>query len=401
MQIDFSAGELDLLFPAYIKTDRRGVILSCGSSYSRHLPKSLRGTLLLEEFKATRPAGAESIEQLRNANGTIILEHRKLAGLKLRGVLFARRGAHYLLVGHVPNVAAAEQSVKYRYADFSPCDGSQDVFLAAQMRKGLLEDAHALAEQLRHEKIAAEAANIAKSSFLACMSHEIRTPLNGILGMADVLSKTSMTDNQAEMLQVISDFGKSLLQILNDILDLARIDSGRFEIAHADFDMVDLTRGIETVYRLKCNEKNVRFALTVDPAMERRLYQGDVLRIRQVLNNLVSNAVKFTESGSVTVAISESAEKSASGLALNFKVKDTGIGIDAVTLNRLFSPFVQADASITRRFGGTGLGLSISKRLCELMGGKVCVESVAGEGSTFAFSIPVSTEAALFSSAIA
>lgn len=388
MQLDLSRRELDLLYPAYIRTDRRGVIDACGASFERHLPQTLQGAMFLETFRVLRPAEAVSFRQLRAHDGVILIEHRAIPGLKLRGVRIARRNAVYFLLGHLPNVAEGGQAVKYRYTDFSPCDGSQDAFLAAQVRKGLLEDAHALAEQLRHEKVAAEAANTAKSNFIACMSHEIRTPLNGVLGMAEVLSKTPLSDNQAHMVKVIDSCGETLLQILNDILDLAKADAGRMEIVNEEFSIATLLKGLDTVYDLKCREKGIGFSIDADVAMTAPAYVGDVRRIRQVLNNLLSNAVKFTEAGAVTLSI-DCVCDAAGQSRLVFRVDDTGIGIDAATRTRLFEPFVQADPSISRRFGGTGLGLSISRSLCDLMHGDIDVESAPGEGSTFRFSIPV------------
>ena len=242
--------------------------------------------------------------------------------------------------------------------------------------------ARKLSEQsLREAKDEAEAANVAKSAFLATMSHEIRTPLNGVLGMAQAMAADGLSDMQRNRLDVIRQSGESLLAILNDMLDISKIEAGKVELEEIEFDLDEIARGAHATFTALANKKGLSFNLDVSVA--RGLYLGDPTRIRQVLYNLISNALKFTESGEIRVhAVHD-------GHALTLSVSDTGIGMSPAARESLFVKFSQADASTTRRFGGTGLGLAICKQLAELMGGEICVTSAEGEGSTFVFRIPL------------
>jgi signal transduction histidine kinase len=230
------------------------------------------------------------------------------------------------------------------------------------------------------EQAAAEA-NAAKSRFLATMSHEIRTPLNGVLGMAQAMGADRLSDVQRDRLGVIRASGESLLAILNDILDLSKIEAGKLELEEIEFDVGELARGAHSAFTALANKKGLSFCLDVDPARGR--YRGDPTRIRQILYNLISNALKFTERGEIRVH----AERTADGLL--FSVTDTGIGISSEGMARLFSSFGQVDASTTRKYGGTGLGLSICQQLARLMGGSIEVHSTEGEGSTFTVRLPL------------
>jgi len=242
-----------------------------------------------------------------------------------------------------------------------------------------LKRVHAVAQTAR---AAAEAANHAKSQFLANMSHEIRTPLNGVLGMAQAMENDSLTDLQRERLDVVRRSGDMLLAILNDILDLSKIEAGKLKLEAAPFDLDELARGAHATFTALANKKGLSFNLTVE-AGAAGAYLGDSTRVRQILYNLVANALKFTETGEVRVNLF--------GLPRGFgmKVEDTGIGIEADRMTHLFQKFEQADASTTRRFGGTGLGLSICRDLAHLMGGAITVESRVGQGSVFTVTLPL------------
>jgi signal transduction histidine kinase/AmiR/NasT family two-component response regulator len=228
---------------------------------------------------------------------------------------------------------------------------------------------------------AAEAANEAKSSFLATMSHEIRTPLNGVLGMAQAMAADSLSPLQRERLDIIDQSGKALLAILNDILDLSKIEAGRLELEEIEFDLGEVARGAHSAFTALANKKGLSFALDIERA--RGVYVGDPTRIRQILYNLISNGLKFTEHGEIRVTASQ-----ADGELL-VTVADTGIGIPPEALAKLFGKFAQVDASTTRRFGGTGLGLAICQQLSLLMGGSITVTSDVGVGSTFTVTLPL------------
>jgi two-component system, sensor histidine kinase len=242
-----------------------------------------------------------------------------------------------------------------------------------------LMDAKALAQE---REAAAETASRAKSEFLATMSHEIRTPLNGILGMAQALQADKLPAAQAERVRVIRGCGETLLVILNDVLDLARIEAGQLRIEHEAFDMEHVTRGAVATFAPLAAKKGLTFRFEIAEAAK-GTYQGDPVRLRQILYNLASNAVKFTGHGAVAVGVSYEAG------ALTLEVADSGAGIAPDKLERIFDKFVQGDASMTRRAGGTGLGLAICRQLADLMGGAIEVTSAPAKGSIFTVRLPI------------
>ena len=253
--------------------------------------------------------------------------------------------------------------------------------------KALLESQKAL-EKAKEEAVAATRA---KSEFLACMSHDIRTPMNAIIGMTDVLAETELKDEQLHYLRILRASGEALLSLINDILDFSKIEAGQLHLETIPFSIRELVEDTALIGGVRAKEKHLELKIAVDPDVPARVL-GDPTRMRQILINLIGNAIKFTEKGAVSIKVRRDAALESK--ALLFSVTDTGIGIPPEKQSMLFQKFMQVDSSTTRKYGGTGLGLAICRQLVEMMGGRIWVESLPGQGSTFIFSVLAEVETA-------
>jgi len=251
-----------------------------------------------------------------------------------------------------------------------------------------------LSDKVQAARKVADASNMAKDRFLASMSHEIRTPLNAIIGFAGVLSNSQLDDEQHDHLHYLQDAAENLLVLLNDILDLAKIDAEKLELTESRIELSGLLEGTRLLWSAGNKQSVLNFVIEIDPQVPCVIY-ADKTRLRQVLFNLVSNALKFTERGEVNIRVTATGEGPPEAPCLKFEVSDTGIGIAEEHLDALFDRFTQADSSITRNYGGTGLGLSICQQLVALMGGDIGVKSAAGLGSTFWFTLHCRAEMAM------
>ncbi len=307
-------------------------------------------------------------------------------------------------ISHAPSLAAAgiplaatylalpvQMDLDPRYSSATAIEATIGfLFLAAYMASALAESARK-ERTLREALDEAKAATLAKSRFLAVMSHEIRTPMNGVIGMMDLVVNGELTEEQRECAEAARSSANDLIMILDDLLNLSKIEAGRLELEELPVSPREIVAGATQLYAAKANEKNLHLATTIEPGVPEWI-AADPTRLRQILSNLISNAIKFTKSGSVEIILGHQGGPSNGDLTI--MVADTGIGVSEGQRARLFEPFSQADVSTTRLYGGTGLGLAICRQLVESMGGRIGVTSQTGVGSRFWFTIPVRTVSA-------
>ena len=373
-QFQFSADQLENLFPCYILTDPELVLRSVGRSLRKLLPDAVAGVPLVDCFKIERPrSGFDPVVAARRSSA---LQFKSMDGrVNLVGSVLEVPQGYLFCMAHSAMTAQKWGDLDLSASDFSSADQSMAIGTSMGLQSVLMSEMKDLATNLARARDEALAANCAKSTFLSVMSHEIRTPLNGVLGMVHVLLKDAPTEQQRSRLEIVRESGDALLAILNDLLDISRIEAGKMTLEAIEFDIREVLSGAYAAFTAIANKSGLSFILDIEPAAG--IYLGDPTRVRQVAYNFLSNALKFTQEGRVVL----SARRVDEGLEIS--VLDTGIGIASDRLEGVFDPFVQADVSVNRHYGGTGLGLGISRDLAKLMGGSIRVESELGKGSTF------------------
>ncbi|HET7792085.1 MAG TPA: ATP-binding protein [Rhizobacter sp.] len=374
-------------FPFHLVLDQQLCLLQWGATLQRVIPALREGAPLSQHFSITRPMLATlDFATLRQHERSLFVLQDRSGRLCLRGELVAQDGHLFFLGSPWVSKLASLSDLGLSLNDFAVHDPVLDLLFLLQTKDKALADAQQLAQRLREQKDSlraatlatevAEQANRTKSEFLAVMSHEIRTPLNGVLGMLAHLQGGELSAEQRECAQTAAKCGSALLGIINDILDFSKVEAGKLELECIDFDLRELMGELAQSFRYQAESRGLSLQVAVDDEVPEAL-QGDPGRLRQILANYLTNAIKFTTTGGITLRVRQD------GATQAFEVEDTGIGIARAQHAAVFEMFTQADVSTTRRYSGTGLGLAICKKLAQLMGGTVGLRSEPGRGSTF------------------
>lgn len=384
----FKLETLMKMFPFSFITDLRGRLLCVGPSLTKIYPE-LKVRRKISEFYDFSLASEFSFQDVKKHLNKMIELNHPGGNHKLMGQIVMSKDEKrcIFVVNLLINDVTKLKNLNLTFNDFAIQDQVFDFLMLLQAHQTAIKEADVINRKLAEAKNVAIKASLLKSQFLANMSHELRTPMNGVLGMADLLSSTSLDLEQKEYLQSIVTSGENMLALINDILDLSKIEAGHIDLKRTVFNVNQVVEDVLQVLRASATKKNLSIVSKINVPQGMECY-GDPARIRQVLLNLIGNSIKFTVQGHIELMIDIQKNEEKKNW-MHFKVSDTGIGMDKETLGRIFKPFVQGDSSTTKAFGGTGLGLSICKKLVEAMGGDIGVSSELGRGSEFSFHIAV------------
>lgn len=388
MKSAVALSEFERLFPFCFVADEHGTILHLGPTLKKFLSNGVNQNRFDHIFEVIRPVGRDFTYLVRHAKGEMIKLKLSTKNTEFMGqILSLTPEGHYLFTINMM-VQDADELTAFglTFNDFAIQDPIFDFLMLLQTQKRAIRQSETMNKKLIEAHKIATQASETKSQFLANMSHELRTPLNGLIGMASILADTNLDEDQKDYVQTLISSAESMLALVNDILDLSKIEAGFIQLNVNLVQFPQLFQDIFDMVSPIANKKCLQLQLNL-PARLPMIVFADPLRLQQVIVNLVGNAIKFTSSGSVTVGVDlVSTSEKKSEIQITFT--DTGIGMSPETLSRIFSPFVQGDSSMTKKFEGTGLGLSICKKLVETMEGKISVKSEEGKGTVFQVNLP-------------
>ncbi|GAA0762035.1 ATP-binding protein [Ideonella azotifigens] len=390
--LNLTPAQFAAAFPFHMVLDRQLRLLQVGTVLGRVCPEMVPGAALAQQFRLVRPVLAQvDFEAIAAREKALFVFRHREGLLQLRGEMVVQGEQVFFLGSPWVGAMASLRRIGLTLNDFAVHDPVVDLLFLLQTKDKALADAQELSRRLSAQKDSLNAAHLAaevavaasrtKSEFLAVMSHEIRTPLNGVLGMLQYLLASDLRPDQRLCAETAARSGKTLLSIINDILDFSKVEAGKLELEQIPLDPQQLAQEAVELVAFQASDKGLALACEVAPGVP-QLLLGDPGRIRQVLINFLANAIKFTRVGQVTLRVGLVAETDTHA-TLRLEVQDTGIGIESVRQQSIFEPFTQADLSTTRQYSGTGLGLAICRKLAELMGGEVGLQSQAGQGSSF------------------
>ena len=388
MTLVLTRDELDRLFPFHIVSGPDGCIRRVGRALQRRLGDQFISSPCLDLVSLQRPRSVGSFAQLQASRSLLVVTVPALEGLRLKGVVLVSGDQTFLLLTPIIDKTHLMSTGQLRFDDFSEIDCALDVVLMAELQRNSLAEAETLISELQIARTAAEAADRAKTKFLADVSHEIRNPLNGILGMAELMAgRADVPVEFRTNIELIRSCGRTLETLLSDLLDLSSANAGRLRILPTVFSLESEVRAAFALSERTAIEKGLFFQVEQDVPGS-GLVIGDAVRLRQILSNLAGNAVKFTERGGISVNVTYRES------LLTVDVSDTGPGIESGATDLIFGRFQQANDRISQLHGGSGLGLAICQELASLMGGDLSVESEVGAGSRFRLSLPLKCAAA-------